>query len=101
MERSHPSRTIATTVLVIGLAAVLAACGTSGSPNASAGPASPVATASPSASVEPDAVGSAGSAAGGAIGGMSPAPSVDVPALFLKALRDPFRADASVVGEMT
>ena len=61
MQRTHPSRTIAMTVLVIGLVAVLAACGSmSGSPNASADPASPVATGSPSAvSVKPDAVGSA------------------------------------------
>ena len=102
MKRTHPSRTIATTVLVLGLVAVMAACGpTSGSPNGSAGPASPVATASPSGYVDPAASGSAGTAGGGAIGGTSPAPSADVPALFLKALRDPFRADASVEGEMT
>ena len=102
MEPTHPSRTIATTVLVIGLAAVMAACGSmNGSPSASAGPASPVGTASPSVSVDPGSTGSAGTAAGGAIGGASPAPSVDVPALFIKALRDPFRADASVEGEMT
>ena len=102
MKRTHPSRTIATTVLVLGLVAVMAACGpTTGSPNGSAGPASPVATASPSGSADPTASGSAGAAGGGAIGGMSPTPSADVPALFLKALRDPFSADASVEGEMT
>ena len=102
MKRTHPSRTIATTVLVLGLVAVMAACGpTTGSPDGSVGPTSPNATASPSASVDPAASGSAGTASGGAIGGTSPAPSADVPALFLKALRDPFRADASVEGEMT
>ena len=74
----------------------------SGSPNGSPGPASPVrdgvAIRPPSV---PDGVGAAGAGVGGAIGGMSPPPTADVPALFIEALRDPFSADASVEGEMT
>ena len=102
MDSRLPSRTVATTLLVISLVAGSAACGpTSASPNGSASPASPGATASPSASAGEIPVGTAGAAVGGAIGGISPAPSVDVAALFTKAMRDPFRANASVEGEMT
>ena len=102
MDSRHPSRVVATTLLVITLVAGSAACGpTSGSPTGSASPASPVATASPSASAGEIPVGAAGAAVGGAIGGITPAPSVDVAALFIKAMRDSFRATASVEGEMT
>ena len=69
----HPSRTVATTLLVISLVAVSAACGpTSASPNGSASPASPAATASPSASAGEIPLGTAGAAVGGAIGGIVP-----------------------------
>jgi hypothetical protein len=102
MDPRHPSRTVATTLLVISLVAGLAACGpTSASPNGSATRASSIAPASPSPAAGEIPVGSAGAAVGGAIGGMSPAPGVDVAALFTRAVRDPFRANASVKGEMT
>jgi hypothetical protein len=94
MDSGHHSRTIASTVLVISLLAGLAACGPSaGSPNGSAGSAAPSATASQPASIDDKA--------GGANGGNSPAPNVDVAAAFTKAMEDPFRANASVEGEMT
>jgi hypothetical protein len=102
MDSRHPSRTVATTLLVMSLVAGLVACGpTSASPNGSARPASPGATASQSASAGEIPVGTAGAAVGGAIGELSPAPSVDVAALFTKAMRVPLTANASVEGEMT
>jgi len=102
MDSRHPLRTVAMALLVISLVAGSAACGpASVSPNGSASPASPGASPSPSASAGEVPLGTAGAAVGGALGGTSPAPSVDVAALFTKAMRVPFRANASVEGEMT
>ena len=102
MDSRHPLRTVAMALLVISLVAGSAACGpASVSPNGSASPASPGASPSPSASAGEVPLGTAGAAVGGALGGTSPAPSVDVAALFTKAMRVPLTANASVEGEMT
>src|SRR4029079_540230 len=101
MDSRHFLRTVAMALLVISLVAGSAACGpASVSPNGSASPASPGASRSPSASAGEVPLGTAGAAVGGALGGTSPAPSVDVAALFTKAMLVPFRANASVEGEM-
>ena len=111
MDRTHASRTFASTVLLISLVATLVACqpsgaspsGPAGAPSGSA--ASPSAAAGGSSTAHDPEVGAAiGDAAARGIDEMSkssPKPASDVAALFRKTMDGRFSADATIAGKIT